>query len=188
MCVFKGTDQQGEGVWRMMCAVSPPEAVLPTFNQIKGVVTRFEREFCKTIDICKNDCIAYINTVNLPSPYSMRHAHRTKCPVCNHPRYITDPKTGKARPIKVIYHFPIAPFIRSLFLRPDLVPLLYTDDVSSRYNEGHVTRSRGFKRKITDNPHMNADPRNVALVGTTDGVPFFKDQVRGGWPFIFRCS
>ena len=35
---------------------------------------------------------------------------------------------------------------------------------------------------------MNNDHRNIALVGTTDGVPFFSDQIRGGWPFVLRCA
>lgn len=51
--------------------------------------------------------------------------------------------------------------------------------------EGHVTRSRGFRQKVTENPHMDSDNRNLALVGTTDGVPFFDDQIRGCWPFFF---
>ena len=50
----------------------------------------------------------------------------------------------------------------------------------------HVSRSKGFKTKITDNPHMNGDFRNIAVVATTDGVPLFDDQHRGMWPFILR--
>jgi hypothetical protein len=35
---------------------------------------------------------------------------------------------------------------------------------------------------------MNCDHRNIAIIGTTDGVPFFDDQRRGGWPFFFRVA
>jgi hypothetical protein len=42
--------------------------------------------------------------------------------------------------------------------------------------------------KVTDNPHTNKEHRNLALVGCTDGVPFFKDQLRGGWPFVFKVA
>jgi len=33
-----------------------------------------------------------------------------------------------------------------------------------------MKRSRGFKEKVIDNPVMNEDCRNIALVGKTDGV------------------
>ena len=39
---------------------------------------------------------------------------------------------------------------------------------------------------MTNNPVINEDRRNIALVATTDGVPLFGDQVRGMWPFILR--
>lgn len=109
-----------------------------------------------------------------------------RCPVCSTGRYVVDPTDNMLRPAKVIFFFPVAPFIRSLFSRPDMVPHLYTD-VDGR-PEGHVTRSRGFQQKVRDNPHMNDDHRNLGLVGTTDGVPFFNDQRRGAWPFILRCA
>jgi hypothetical protein len=35
---------------------------------------------------------------------------------------------------------------------------------------------------------MSEDSRNIALVGTTDGVPFFDDKHRSCWPFIFRVA
>ena len=109
-----------------------------------------------------------------------------RCPVCNTGRYVVDPTDNKLRPAKVIFFFPIAPFVRSLFSRPDMVPHLYTD--ADGMPEGHVTRSRGFEQKVRANPHMNKDHRNLGLVGTTDGVPFFNDQRRGAWPFILRCA
>ena len=86
----------------------------------------------------------------------------------------------------MIYHFPIEPFIRSLFLRPELVPSLWFD--CGQYPEGHSVRSRGFKAKVLDNPVMNQDHRNIALVGYSDGVPFFDDMRRGGWPFMFKVA
>lgn len=35
---------------------------------------------------------------------------------------------------------------------------------------------------------MNADRRNLGLVGTTDGVPLFDDQKRSAWPFVMRVA
>ena len=58
----------------------------------------------------------------------------------------------------------------------------------SLHLQTHVSKSRGFKEKVTDNPAMNKETRNVTLVGTTDGVPLFDDQHRGLWPFILRTT
>ena len=41
---------------------------------------------------------------------------------------------------------------------------------------------------MVENPVMSRDHRNLSLIGTTDGVPFFDDQKRGAWPFILRCA
>ena len=86
----------------------------------------------------------------------------------------------------MIFFFPLAPYIQGLYSRPDLVRYLWHD--CGEFPAGHVRRSRGFRDKVIDNPDMNGDHRNVSLIGTTDGVPFFDDQTRGGWPFIFRCA
>jgi hypothetical protein len=88
----------------------------------------------------------------------------------------------------VCFFFPLGPFIKSLYAREDLVPYLFSDSSATVIGAGHVTRSRGFKKKVLDNPKMNADHRNLALVSTTDGVPFFDDQKRGAWPFILRVA
>ena len=38
---------------------------------------------------------------------------------------------------------------------------------------------------MQDNPNINADPRNQAISGAADGVPFFKDRnAANGWPFV----
>jgi hypothetical protein len=38
---------------------------------------------------------------------------------------------------------------------------------------------------VQDNPNINADPRNQAISGAADGVPFFKDRnAANGWPFV----
>ena len=42
--------------------------------------------------------------------------------------------------------------------------------------------------QVIDDPVMAADNRNIAVVGTTDGAPFFSDKHRGCWPFVFRVG
>jgi hypothetical protein len=135
--------------------------------------------------VCSEDCIAYWDSKYLPEKY--RHAHRSSCPRCGADRYVQDPRDGSFRAVRVLFFFPIAPFVKSLFGRPDLVPFLYHDTEDGR-PVGHVTRSRGFKHKVLDNPRMNGDQRNLGMVGTTDGVPFFEDQNRGGWCFVNRVA
>jgi hypothetical protein len=88
----------------------------------------------------------------------------------------------------VLFFFPVAPFVRGLFGRADLVPYLYNDREADDITPGHTSRSRGYKLKLLDNPVMNADHRSLGLVSTADGVPFFDDQKRGAWPFILRVA
>jgi hypothetical protein len=90
--------------------------------------------------------------------------------------------------LQVAFFFPLAPFISALFRRADLVPYLLHDTDMTVVPEGHLRRSRGFKKKVLDNPVMNKDHRSIGLVSTTDGVPFFDDQKRGAWPFILRVG
>ena len=90
--------------------------------------------------------------------------------------------------LQVAFFFPLAPFIASLFRRADLVPYLLHDSSATVVPAGHLRRSRGFKKKVLDNPQMNQDHRSLGLVSTTDGVPFFDDQKRGAWPFIIRIG
>ena len=38
---------------------------------------------------------------------------------------------------------------------------------------------------MQENPNINADPRNQAISGAADGVPFVKDRnAANGWPFV----
>ena len=68
------------------------------------------------------------------------------------------------------------------------MPYILHDSDMTVVPAGHLRRSRGFKKKVLDNPVMNKDHRSIGLVSTTDGVPFFDDQKRGAWPFILRIG
>ena len=182
----KLTDKAAEDIWRVIVALTPEESGLPTWHTIKGWLRDAEGTVCTRYDICPNDCIAYYNSVNLPLAQKYRHAHRTRCPVCGTPRYLHDPADGGRRAAKQVFHFPVAPFIKSLFGRSDLVPYILTD--TGDFPEGHVTNSRGWKVKMIDNPHMNKDHRNIGLIATTDGVPLFEDQRRSAWPIVYRVA
>ena len=75
---------------------------------------------------------------------SYQHSHRTRCPKCGTARFIE--KKGRVVPRKVIYFTPIKGYLQDLYRRPDLIPYLYTD--CGDHPNGHVTRSRGWKRKV----------------------------------------
>ena len=186
MTSHKVTDRAASSMWSILGACMAEGQDVPSFPAMKALFRRMKSSFVKRIEICPNDCIAYYNTTNLTGDLATRHAHRTKCPKCDTPRYVKDPKTNRDLPAKVIFHFPVASYIRALYKRAELVPHLWHD--CGEHPKGHVAKSRGYRTKVTDNPIMNQDHRNIALVGTTDGVPFFDDQIRGAWPFFFRCA
>jgi hypothetical protein len=184
MATHKITDAASSDLWTLVTMLLPEGCDPITFNQVKLALKGAELKYVQRIELCPNDHVAFWNSKYLPTPY--RHAHRTRCPVCGADRVLTDPSDGSKRPAKVVYFFPVKPYLRSLWSRPDLAPYLLADRPDA--NEGDVKNSRGWKHKMVDNPVMNQDHRNLALIGTTDGVPFFDDQKRGAWPFVFRCA
>ena len=163
MSTHKATDEASAAVWGLLVAMAPAECVLPRFGQVKYMLKRRKNAMVRRIDICQNDCIAYYDTKHMPvmGGGASSHWHRTKCPVCGMPRYIDDPVTGLQQSVKVMYHFPVAGFIRSLFQRADLVPHLFWD--SGEHPPSHLTRSRGFKKKVVDNPKMKRYTQMHAL-------------------------
>ena len=184
LSVHKGTDMSAQDIWQLVHMLLPEGADIPTWSHIKTVLKTCETRFVRRIEVCPNDCLAFWNSKHLPEPY--RHAHRTVCLVCGEARHLVDPVDRSVKPAKVIYFFPLGPWVQSLYTNPNLVPHLYADrEVET---DGGIRNSRGWKQKMVDNPVMNQDHRNLGLVGTCDGVPFFKDQRRGGWMFVQRVA
>jgi hypothetical protein len=184
ICTHKITDTASGDLWNRLRLIVPEGVDTSTFDHAKGIVTKYKDLNVQRIDLCVNDCIAFWDCKNIPEKKSYKHSHRTVCPECNEPRYIT--KDGRTLPRKVVYHTPVASFVHNLYKRADMVPFLYSD--ADGHQAGHVTRSRGWKKKMLDDDKMGEDHRNIALIGTTDGVPFFEDQIRGAWPFVYRVG
>ena len=184
MCTHKVTDACARDLWRLVSMLLPEGVDMVTFDTVKGILQRVQHKYVQRIEICPNDCIAFWDSRHLPTPY--RHAHRTRCPVCDAQRVLIDPADGSRRPAKVVFFFPVKYFMRSLYSRPDLVPFLLADRLCPA--PGGVRNSRGWRQKMVENPVMSRDHRNLSLIGTTDGVPFFDDQKRGAWPFVLRCA
>jgi hypothetical protein len=127
--------------------------------------------------MCVNGCILYYDPID-EELAGHCHSHRTRCPRCNEPR---DLPNGKPR--RVVFYFPLRYYFRDLFARPDLVPYLLNDQSSTNYPSGSLRRSRGWQRKVVNNPNIHRDNRNQAIVGSGDGIPLMKDKnARGGWP------
>ena len=184
----KVSDAAAHTVWDIVKALVPDGTDMRTFRSVKNILSRVEPRFVQRIEVCRNDCVAFWDSTSLPVP--VKHSHRTSCPVCGARRYLTDPNDGAQRAAKAFYFFPLAPYVRGLFARADLVNFLYTDRYDPTEPPGSVRKSRGWKAKMVDNETMSTDHRNLALVETCDGVPFFREKKasRGCWPFTIRCA
>jgi hypothetical protein len=97
----KVTDAAAEMMWEIVTLMMPEDAEVASWHQIKGALRKAEKGLCQRIEMCPNDCIAYWDSKHLPQEY--KHARRTKCPLCNTTRYVTDPADGKERARKVAY-------------------------------------------------------------------------------------
>ena len=77
--------------------------------------------------------------------------------------------------------------MKDTFNRPDIVHKMRNDASNGR--SGSLIESHGWKAKMKDNPVMQADVRNLGLIGTADSVPYFSDILaRGGVPFMLRIG
>jgi hypothetical protein len=97
------TDSAARDMWAVVNMLMPTnrDAKVKSFDQIKSILKKFEKQTVTRIDVCPNDCIAYWDSTHLPEVY--HHYHRTKCPICNLGRYVTDPVDGKKRAAKVVH-------------------------------------------------------------------------------------
>lgn len=95
----KLTDSSAVDIWNVIRMLLPPEVDVKTFTQVKYILNQHHDRTRVLIDVCANDCIAYWDSTFLPDP--IRHAHRSKCPICNLSRYVEDPRDGGLRARKV---------------------------------------------------------------------------------------
>ena len=187
MHCHKVTDVAASSVWDLLAACMGPQCTSSRFAEAKAVLLKHYDAYVLRVDICVNDCVAFYDVRNLPGKMrKYKHAHRSKCPVCSAPRWIKDTRLAARQPRKCVYYFSIARFLSNLFNQPELIPFLYWN--ACDVPDSHVVNSRRFKVKVMDNEVMKLDPRNIPLIANTDGVPFFKDQLRGGWPVVLKVA
>jgi hypothetical protein len=63
--------------------------------------------------------------------------------------------------------------VHDLFNQPDVAEHLHNDTVDAA--PGSVKASRGYAAKVTNNPVLSGR-RDIAFIGQSDGVPYFKDK------------
>jgi hypothetical protein len=78
----------------------------------------------RTVDICPNDCIAFVNCTH-DSLKDYQHAHRSKCPKCLTDRYVT--VKGKVQAAKVGFYFPVDSYLCNIFKSDDLAKYVQND-------------------------------------------------------------
>ena len=112
----KVTDESAKDMWTRLRHIMFPLISLGSFYRAKALVKQCYDKYAQRIDICVQDCVAFYDCKHAPGLQTHQHSRRTKCPVCDRARYVTDPKTGKQCSRKFVFYFP---------LRADLVPHLY---------------------------------------------------------------
>jgi hypothetical protein len=183
MAAHKVADTSAQAVHGLLLLLLPTDHNFPNWRYLKNLLKKVHANNVVAVDICPNDCIAFYNARH-PKFADYQHEHRTKCYKCNASRYLTD-STGKTVTAKVGYYFPMDDWMKSNCKDKDLDQ--YRDNDVGEFPSGHTRLSRGWYEKMTNNPHMNKEPRNQALIGMADGIPIFKDKnTRGVCPIALR--
>jgi hypothetical protein len=197
MTKHKETDSSTKDMWKMVRAICGTRIDL--YKLAKHALKAHLAGTLELIDVCVNDCMMYHDCEH-PTlraikdaegiPLYYNNEQREFCRHCTEVRRLPPTKEGeKGKPRKTLYYFPLAAYFRDLYARPELVPHLANDHDPSNYPEGSLQRSKRWREKVTDNPAMNGDNRNQAIIGASDGVPLFRDKfARSGWPAVVRSA
>jgi hypothetical protein len=190
--VSKAPWVSGQDVWTITETVCQ-RVDFPVFSRVKKMVKDYLEGRMIRIGMCTKGHVPYYDCTHpkLQSP-RYQNAHEELCRVCGEDRYLPLQlrPNGSSLPrvhLKEFYYLPIKHWVQDLFRRPDLAPYLANDKVGQ---PGSVRRSHGYKAKVLDNPVMNKDHRNQALIGTADGIPCFKNKnaTRGVVPVMLRTT
>jgi len=175
MFAFKVTDACAKAVYVMLNTLLPEDANIGSWPQLKRALEQVTTDSVVEIDVCPNDCIAYINCTH-PKLAHYKHAHRTWCPQCGTDRFLIVDRVQ--RPAKRAFYFPLRNYLQGLFGSDELAEYLPFDE--GERPSGHVKNSWGWHHKVIQNPFMNAEKRNQTLVGMSDGIPMFRSKSSRG--------
>ena len=87
MFAFKVTDACAKAVYVLLETLMPSDTNIGSWPQLKSALESVTKNSCEEIDICPNDCIAFISCKHPKLAY-YKHAHRTWCPYCGSDRYL----------------------------------------------------------------------------------------------------
>lgn len=149
-------------------------------DEAKKVVCPFDLPHEK-YHVCINDC--YI--------YRKEDAEKTTCPVCDAARY----KKGKKAPRKVVWYFPLIPRLQRYFAdrkEAELMrwhaerrnKILKDPKRNEEVNLTHPSDACQWKAIDDEFPSFGAEPRNIRLGASTDGLNPFGNQssTHSTWP------
>lgn len=126
MAVYKVPDETANDMWARVKAMLGQDVAAVKFSSAKAIVKKFHEESVEVVELCINDCIAFVDCPNLKDLVYM-YSHRDKCPKCGEKRWLVDPKTKKMCARKVVYYRSLDSYLRSLFNQPELVSYLWND-------------------------------------------------------------
>jgi hypothetical protein len=86
MAVYKVADETAKDMWKRVKAIIGDGVDRAKFNSAKRIVMEFHREQVQIVDLCINDCIAFVDCPHIKD-FQYMHSHRTKCPRCGEKRY-----------------------------------------------------------------------------------------------------
>ena len=186
VAAHKTTNACTSDVWSVLATVLPPGINPGTFAMAERILKAHLADALVIVAVCRYDCVAYFNFQSERFRH-IQYADLEVCPVCHKDRYVQF--RGRRVEAKVMYWFPSHRYWEYLFSDPALVPHLYNDTSCSVDPEGSLRASQGYFNKVLQNPNIRADPRNQAVVLSTDGMPFFKDiKCKSGWPILMRSG
>jgi hypothetical protein len=177
----KATDIAANTMWDYMRSLLPDDSPVRSSQQMKDALKIHIEATVRRYDVCVNMCTLFTDLIHSKLHHlNDNNSKRTVCKICGEARYLS---CGKPR--RILYYLPIKFWMQSLFNRTDLVDHMTCLDDPAAFPKGYLRRSLGWRTKVLENPNMNDDERNQAVIGQCDGVPFFKDKTgRGGWPFV----
>jgi hypothetical protein len=150
MTTHKETIQSTKDIWEFTRSLFPQDSNLEDFNQVMAILKQHRLETLQTIPVCVKMCVAYWDPTHPKMQGSeFKNAHRTKCPVCDASRYLSDGKTERRR----IYYFPFKEWLRDIYTKPDLSRYMDNDMAVDQFPSGHVRRSDGWRKKVRARLH-----------------------------------
>ena len=183
----KPTDACAKDVHGLLSVLLPEDdrGKLPGWSNLKAMLEQVYQNCVIAVELCPNDCMAFFDCDH-PKLAQYRHSHRSRCLHCGAARYLTDSE-GVQKAAKVGFYFPLDSWLVNVFKDPTLSPFLAFDD--GDFPSGHVSFSKGWNEKVLENPHINAEKRNQAIIGMADGIPLFKDKnARSVVPIALRLA